>query len=228
MPKPLLLDLFCCAGGASKGYVDAGFKVVGIDIDPQPNYPFEFYQADAIAFLDVMIKDGFRGIDAIHASPPCQRWSQMSNCNPGLKERYPDLIAPVRERLLVMGLPFVIENVEGAPLENPVILCGSQFGLTTFWTEVDKLVALQRHRGFECHGFTVPDPGPHDHTLRSVSVAGGGVKHFSTSKGGTRVSRDLMGIDWTNKAELNEAIPPPYTTYIGSYIMQALEIPVAA
>lgn len=119
MTKPRLLDLFCGAGGAAAGYHRAGFDVVGVDINPQPNYPFEFHQADAMTFpLD--------GFDAIHASPPCQRYSRMSTSRPTLAATYPDLVAPIRER--IERGPYVIENVPGAPLVDPLVLCGGGDG----------------------------------------------------------------------------------------------------
>jgi DNA (cytosine-5)-methyltransferase 1 len=217
--RPRLLDLFCGAGGAAAGYAKAGFEVIGVDIAPMPRYPYEFIQADALEVPQALNLDSF---DVIHASPPCQRYSIMSNCIPGLSAEYPDLIGSVRSLLLTAGLPFVIENVTGSPLDDPIILCGSQFDRTAFWPEIGMTVALRRHRGFECHGFRPPDAGPHDHSLRSVSVVGGGAKHFATSKGGTKVARDLMGIDWMTKSELNEAIPPAYTNYIGRYLLGCL------
>ena len=125
MTRPRLLDLFSGAGGAAMGYHEAGFDVVGVDIDPQPRYPFEFHQADALTFpLD--------GYDAIHASPPCQAYTQLG------KGEHPRLIEPIRVRLQSAGVPYVIENVVGAPLRNPVKLCGSTFGLH-----------VKRHRLFE-------------------------------------------------------------------------------
>jgi DNA (cytosine-5)-methyltransferase 1 len=126
-----LLDLFCGAGGAGMGYHRAGFTVIGVDLNPQPHYPFEFHQADALTFpLD--------GYDAIHASPPCQHYSKMSLCKPGLADTYPDLVEPTRQRLAAAGVPYIIENVEGAPLIEPTRICGSGLGMR-----------LQRHRLFE-------------------------------------------------------------------------------
>ena len=117
-----LLDLFCCAGGAGKGYVDAGFEVVGVDIDPQPNYPFEFHQADAIEFVSAHGHE----FDAIHASPPCQAFSKTKTLH---DNEHPDLIEPTREALIATGKPWVIENVVGAPLINPIKLTGQHFGM---------------------------------------------------------------------------------------------------
>lgn len=120
--KPKLLDLFCCAGGASVGYGDAGFEIVGVDIDPQPHYPFKFIRADALT-LD---PDFIASFDAIHASPPCQAYSDLAKRNRNAHQ-WPRLIEPIREILVRSGLPYVIENVDGAPLVNPVVLCGTMF-----------------------------------------------------------------------------------------------------
>lgn len=132
--KPRLLDLFCGAGGCSKGYADAGFYVVGVDVEPQPNYPFRFIQADALEFL----REGrWQGFDVIHASPPCQRYSAAAEIH-DTSERHPDLIDPTRALLRATGLPWVMENVERAPLETTLRLCGSMFEL-----------GVLRHRLFE-------------------------------------------------------------------------------
>jgi DNA (cytosine-5)-methyltransferase 1 len=132
--KPRLLDLFCGAGGAAMGYHRAGFDVVGVDVNPQPRYPFEFVQADALTYP-------LEGFDAIHASPPCQPWTRKTPTWGRARVHYPDhpqLIEPTRDRLHASGLPYVIENVVGAPLRAQVMLCGSMFGLR-----------IQKHRLFE-------------------------------------------------------------------------------
>lgn len=204
-----LLDLFCGAGGAAMGYHRAGFEVVGVDINPQPNYPFEFHQADALTFpLD--------GYDVIHASPPCQRYSVLAKRN-GNAEDWPDLVDPIRKRLIASNRPWVIENVVGSPLTHPVVLCGRMFpGLRVY-----------RHRLFESSSkLTAPPHLPHyelcytrdrrkphygqlDEMTAFVTVTGGG----NSSKA---AAADAMGIDWqTTKRELNEAIPPAYTEHIG-------------
>ena len=122
MTIPRLLDLGCKAGGASRGYHNAGWEVVGVDISPQPRYPFEFHQADMLTFpLD--------GFDAYHASPPCQTWSAYRRRGSGVGDGYPDLIEPMRERLAATGKPYVIENIPGSPLRDWVQLCGSSFWL---------------------------------------------------------------------------------------------------
>jgi len=132
--KPRLLDLFCCAGGAGVGYSRAGFEVVGVDNKPQSNYPLPFIQADALK-LDPEFIASF---DAIHASPPCQSYSDLAKRN-GNAHEWPRLIEPVREILIASGLPYVIENVDGAPLLNPMVLCGTMF----------KGLRVLRHRLFE-------------------------------------------------------------------------------
>ena len=121
--KPKLLDLFCGAGGASMGYSRAGFEVVGVDIKPQPNYPFEFIQADAIEYLDNCYK-----FDVIHASPPCQKFSGMQHIHKN-KDKHPDLITPTVKFLDKLNLPYVIETVIGAPLRIDLLLCGTMFEL---------------------------------------------------------------------------------------------------
>lgn len=235
--RPRLLDLFCGAGGASAGYALAGFDVVGVDLAPQPHYPFEFRQADAIDFLAA---GGWLGFDAIHASPPCQRYSTMRK---GLwKERdHPDLIAPVRAGLLAIGLPYVIENVEGArhQLINPVKLCGTSFGLGT--SDGNQ---LRRHRYFETSlGLLLAPPCAHWKGVSAVPVYGGGQnsdyhnprrrpktigvwghaggssKRDGYVQFGTDARREAMGIDWMSGNELSESIPPAYTEFIGRQLM---------
>ena len=140
MKKPRLLDLFCCAGGAGAGYAKAGFEVVGVDLHPQPRYPFEFHQADAMTF-------DLSGFDAIHASPPCQAYTVLGGRED--LSHYPDLVDAVRERLQAAGVPWIIENVPGAPLRDPITLCGAMFGLRSY-----------RHRLFESSVQLAPPPHP--------------------------------------------------------------------
>ena len=209
--RPLLLDLFSGAGGAAEGYHRAGFDVVGVDIAPQPNYPFEFNQDDALDFLE----GNYRAFDAIHASPPCQRYSAMSNCRPGLADEYADLVHLTRTMLLNTGLPYVIENVPGSPLENPVMLCGQMFGLE-----------LYRHRLFET-SFPVGTPAHPEHVI-PASKAGhwkpGTIMSISGHVAPIAVAKKAMGIDWMNRNELAESIPPVYTDYIGRRLLDALEL----
>jgi DNA (cytosine-5)-methyltransferase 1 len=208
--RPRLLDLFCGAGGAAVGYHRAGFDVVGVDLSPQPRYPYEFVQADALTYpLD--------GFDAIHASPPCQAYSAMTACRPGLADQYPDLVNLTRARLAVSGLPWVIENVPGAPLASGsdlfgahgVKLCGHMFGL-----------ALYRHRLFET-SFPLIQPEHRPH-VTPASRAGhwteGTIISVSGNVSPIEVAREAMGIDWMTRSELSEAIPPSYTAYIGWFL----------
>lgn len=229
--RPLLLDLFCGAGGAAKGYYDAGFEVVGVDIERQPRYPYKFYQVDALQYLNDLIACGeIAFVDAIHASPPCQGYSKLAVLH---RDRtYPRLIEPVREALKRSGLPYAIENVEGAPLDNPVTLCGSHFKLECWWPGNGRM-GLRRHRLFES-SVPIPSPGPHDHSLKSVPVYGhgpGGQRIKSglvTNLGAAKASRDVMGIDWMTRKELDESIPPAYTRYVGKHLLEALTRKVAA
>lgn len=218
--KPCLLDLFCCAGGAGVGYRRAGFDVVGVDIKPQPNYPLPFIQADVLK-LDPRFIAFF---DAVHASPPCQSYSDLAKRNAN-GHRWPRLIEPVREMLLRSGLPYVIENVEGAPLFNPIVLCGTMF---------PKLRVL-RHRLFEAN-FLIPplahNKHPKVHTFDKRKSHFGKTdewKDFVQVTGGGNctlaAAREAMGIDWMTKGELNEAIPPAYTEFIGRELLRHLSRP---
>jgi len=204
--KPVLLDLFCGAGGAGMGYHRAGFEVVGVDIAHQRNYPFEFWQMDVMEWLP---RAAWDRAAAIHASPPCQRHSRMGGCRPGLREEYPDLIGAMREFLINTGLPYVIENVTGAPLKDPIKLCGTMFGYE-----------LYRHRLFESNvDLTVP---PHPRHVKPVSAAGhwepGTVMSVAGNIAPISLAREVMDIDWCNRAELVQAIPPYYTEFIGKQL----------
>jgi DNA (cytosine-5)-methyltransferase 1 len=211
-----LLDLFCCAGGASEGYRRAGFDVTGVDIEPQPNNPHRFIRADAIEYLE---SHGHE-YDAIHASPPCQGYSTLRALHHG--KEYPMLIEPVRELLKKIGKPFVIENVATAPLQrfsdlfgnHGVVLCGSMFGLG-----VDRGY-LRRHRIFET-SFRVTQPDC-KHRGRAVGVYG----HGGNSKKHRMLSRmeaaAAMNIDWMSLYEMCQAIPPDYTAYVGRYLLNHL------
>lgn len=221
MSRPLLLDLFCGAGGAAVGYHRAGFDVIGVDIAPQPNYPFRFVQGSAVRVADELLvwRTMDLGIDpddivAIHASPPCQRHSRMSNCRPGLAAGYPALIEPTRELLDAIGLPYVIENVEGSPLIDPVMLCGTMFGYE-----------LYRHRLFETFGFTLPQP-LHPVHVKSASKAGhwvpGTVMSVSGHCAPISHAREIMDMNWSTRDELTEAIPPYFSEYVGTQLMKEL------
>lgn len=155
--KPKLLDLFCCAGGAGVGYSRAGFEVIGVDITPQPRYPLPFIQTDALK-LDPKFIALF---DAIHASPPCQSYSDLAKRN-GNADEWPRLIEPVREMIIRSGLPYVMENVDGAPLRDPMILCGTMF----------KGMRVLRHRLFKTNFPLLVPPHPKFHILDNYSNAG--------------------------------------------------------
>lgn len=214
--RPRILDLFSGAGGCSVGYHRAGFDVVGIDIKPQPNYPYEFIQADA---LEYVASHGGE-FDAIHASPPCQAFS-VATLFHGRTDKHVDLIEPTRGALMAAGVPWVIENVPGAPIRKDVLLCGEMFGL-----------GVHRHRYFETHGFFVMQPRHTRHHLRGAEtnsaqpegtarlVAG----HFADLPG----ARVAMGIDWMSRGELAQAIPPAYTSFVGGWLMQAVTARAAA
>jgi DNA (cytosine-5)-methyltransferase 1 len=205
------LDLFCCAGGAGMGLHRAGFEVVGVDIKPQPRYPFEFHQANALNHpLD--------GFDFIWASPPCQGYSEMRHA-PGAKGA-PLLIDEVRARMPA-GVPWVIENVEDAgwALRSPVTLCGSMFGLGT------QGCRLQRHRLFESNFPMTPPPCSHDarpvigvyggHARKRAKTAGGRGTRDVWQGGHKAAAAEAMGIDWMTLTEISEAIPPAYSEFIG-------------
>jgi DNA (cytosine-5)-methyltransferase 1 len=212
--KPRLLDLFCGVGGAAMGYYRAGFEVVGVDIKPQPNYPFTFYKGDALTFLRLRPILHF---SVIHASPPCQAYSAGARMRNGYAKDHPKLIEPVRELLIAAGLPYVIENVPEAPLRSPIRLCGSQFGL-----------AVRRHRAFESNVLLLSNGCTHDYQDVVVGVYGDHPENSVIRKGHPAIrARDIphaqeaLGIDWTDKwSELKEAIPPAYTELIGHQLMQ--------
>ncbi len=189
------------------GYHRAGFEVVGVDNKPQPHYPFEFHQADALEFP-------LEGFDVYHASPPCQRYS---TCTPmRYRNNHPDLIAKVRNILEITGKPYVIESVENARshLVNPIKLCGTSFGMN-----------LRRHRYFEVSPTMFFLQTPCDHSRNIVYVSGS--TGSSTAKFHRRdftvaERREAMGTPWMNDKELDQAIPPAYTEYIGKCLLQAL------
>lgn len=208
MTKPRLLDAFSGAGGCARGYQQAGFHVTGIDIKPQPRFSGDvFIQGDALEY----IAEHGREFDAIHASPPCQAYSEATPLHH--RATLPELIAPTRELLIASGRPYVIENVENARrhLINPVMLCGSMFGL-----------AVWRHRYFEVSPMWFLAPSMCVHEGRPVSLHPG--SNARKGRGGPTVieAREAMGIDWMTGHELNEAIPPAYTFFIGTQIMAAI------
>jgi DNA (cytosine-5)-methyltransferase 1 len=220
--SPRLLDLFCGAGGAAMGYHRAGFEVVGVDIKPQPHYPFEFIQADA---MDYLLANGWEVIEgeyaAVHASPPCQAFSDLKAMHNA--KDHPDLLTPVRKLLQVLRIPTVIENVEGAPMSDYIVLCGGAFGLGSGDAE------LRRHRRFEVRPMpvTVP-PCVHGQRSRVIGVYGGHGRDRrrvqNTQDFTVEQRREAMGIDWMTGNELSQAIPPAYTEWIGRQLMAAIEV----
>lgn len=222
LPRLVLLDLFCGAGGAGEGYRRAGFDVVGVDIKDQPRNPHTFIQGDALEYLEAHGHE----YDAIHASPPCQAHTAMKTM--WNAKEHKDLIPATRELLHKSGKPWVMENVPGAKMENPITLCGTMFGLGVGDAE------LRRHRLFECSFFMLAAPQC-SHGSRVVGVYGGHVRNRQRTIGiygeGCRDSarkydkgiddftvedgREAMGIDWMTLAELCQAIPPAYTEFLG-------------
>lgn len=218
--RPRLLDLFCGAGGAAMGYSRAGFEVVGVDIKPQPNYPFEFVQADALAYMEDWSIWRDSGFDAIHASPPCPAYSLVSGFQ-GVADKHPGLVPRIRGLLLSTGLPHVIENVLGAPLRRDLMLCGEQFGLR-----------VHRHRIFELGGWFMLAIPHARHLLRGAATnceKGEGVARWITGNYADHAdASDAMGIDWMARKELKDAIPPAYTEFIGAQLTEYLKDEAAA
>lgn len=208
--SPLLLDLFCGAGGASMGYHRAGFDVIGVDILPQKNYPFEFVQGDALDFL----REHGHEFDAIHASPPCHDHirSKLTTLM-GQEHGTGWLLEATRVAFIDTDLPWVIENVPGAPMRADITLCGCRFALP----------GLRRSRLFETSWRATDTPPPHDHSDPTITVtghAGGSSKRTGTrGYGSTADWRRAMGIDWMTGKELAQAIPPAYTEYVGGQLL---------
>jgi len=204
--KPLAVDLFCGAGGASMGLHRAGFDVTGIDIKPQKNYPFRFVQGDALnPPLDLS------QFDFIWASPPCQAYTGMQRINTRAPKRdHPKLIEPVRAMLGAAGVSYAIENVPGAPLRNPIVLCGSMFGLKVW-----------RHRLFECNFWTLRPQCQHSLSPKPIAVYGDHPQQPGDKTYRVNRARNLaegqaaMGIDWMPWRPLTQSIPPVYAEFIG-------------
>lgn len=218
--RPRLLDLFCGAGGAAMGYSRAGFDVVGVDIKTQPRYPFEFIQDDALEFME-FVQDSPQDFAAIHASPPCQAYSDLRH-RTGVE--YPDLIALTRELLEATGLPYVIENVEGAPLHNPVVICGSSLGLGVGGRQ------LRRHRLFETNWPLMAPPCAHggQSVVGVYGTGGGGQMTRGFKARGVAEAREALSTPWMTLAECAQAIPPAYTELIGHQLLQHITARSAA
>ena len=203
--RPKLLDLFSCAGGAGMGYQRAGFDVVGVDVDPQPRYPFEFHQGDALKFL----LEHHGEFDAFHASPPCQAWTLAQRIR---GNEHPDFVTATRAAFELIGKPYVIENVEGAPLRDPITLCGGSFGG----------LRVYPHRLFESNvHLKAPAHRPHDAPLTKMGrrLQPGHYMHVVGNFTGADDARAAMGIEWMTRDELREAIPPAYTEHIGRQLL---------
>lgn len=217
MGKPRLLDAFCGAGGAAAGYVRAGFDVTGIDIAPQPRYLLSgasaFVRGDALAY----VREHGHEFDAIHCSPPCQAYSEATPL--AVRATLPALIPATRDALIAAGRPYAIENVENARahLINPVMLCGTMFGLP-----------IWRHRWFEVAPFWFLAPATCRHDGRPVVIHPGSNARKGAGHTSATVARTSMGVEWMSRDEAYEAIPPVYTEHIGRQLLTALGASVAA
>lgn len=231
--KPRLLDLFCCEGGAGKGYADAGFDVFGVDIDPQPRYPFPFERWDALAVLDELIRNAgelvlYGKFDAIHASPPCQDHSVSQQF--GLAERGTGhLLGETIALLRQLHVPWVVENVVSrstkALMPGAFTLCGSMFGLGARDSRGQWRV-LKRHRLFMA-SFPVTPP---DCTCRGQLV-GGVYGHGEQGVNGGRgygfaadAAREALGMPWVTRDGAKEAIPPAYTEHVGRHLLAQIGV----
>ena len=212
-----LLDLYCGVGGASMGYSRAGFDVTGVDLKHGKRYPFKFIRANVLEILaDIEFLNGF---DIIHASPPCQTHSITKNLRiaQGKSTSKIDLIPETRAGLIQSSKPFIIENVMGSPLINPIMLCGSAFGLK-----------VRRHRIFESNIKLTGSLCDHKKQGRPVGVYGS--LNDEIPNGGKTAktiteAREVMGIEWGIWTELVEAIPPVYTEYLGKQMITLLDTP---
>lgn len=224
--RPLLVDVCCCGGGCSVGYHRAGFDIVGVDVVPQHAYPFPMRVGDGLRALDEVIDTGTfdgRPVAAVHVSPPCKRFTALRHTDTGLHlfDPHPDMLTPTLERCAKLTIPWVIENVPGAPLPGAVTYCGSSFGLQ-----------VRRHRLFLSN---VPlEPPPCDHASQPVVLGvygNGGADAGRRGRGGgggTKVARAeaarALGCDWTDhQPTLSQMIPPAYTEHVGAQLLAYLE-----
>lgn len=228
-----ILDLFCGGGGGGMGYHRAGFEVIGVDIKPQPHYPFAFVCMDALHVLAILINGGYitdsngriwylSDFDFIHTSPPCQFYSRTKNLK-NAKNNHPDMVDATRAALQATGKPYIIENVPEAPLRNPLMLCGTMFGL-----------GVLRHRLFETSPELYFPPATCQHGPvepiwweKQLSARRNGKKYQYITVAGNSfqlpAARRAMGIDWMTRAEIAQAIPPAYTEWIGKQLLNILE-----
>jgi DNA (cytosine-5)-methyltransferase 1 len=224
MTKPYVLDLYCCQGAASRGYELAGFEVMaGVDIDPQPKYPYAFERWDALATLDEIVQRGelvLHGRPAlIHAAPPCQA---KTKCQKIQGREHPKLIGPTRELLIATGIPYVIENVvpesralDDDPLKDPIMLCGAMFpGLNTY-----------RHREFESSlPLVAPTHSEHKHPTVKMGrpLAEGDWYHAVGNFSNVPYVKRNMGVEWMTRDGIRECTPPVYTQFIGEQILKEI------
>ena len=203
MTRPLLLDAFSGAGGAAKGYNDAGFDVVGVDIEPQPHYPYEFHQADALEVL--ADREFLAQFDAIHASPTCQTFARVTAWR-GNRDNHPDLLAPTLKLLSRIRIPWVVENVPEAcpPLRPDYLLCGTQFGLP-----------VRRHRAFMRGNWSAYELMPPCQCYLNRRL-------LPFMHKGERAFADAMGCTWMSNKEGRQAVPPAYTEYVGGQMLGAM------
>lgn len=227
--KPRLLDLFSGAGGCARGYQQAGFHVIGVDLEPQPRYAGdEFIQGDALEFAAAF---DWSTVDAVHASPPCQDHSPLRSVAGEHGTGW--MLDAIRTVLRATGLPYVIENVEAARMPGSLVLCGTEFGLTAGdrW--------LRRHRRFESNVFLLGAGGCQCSRRTSptgvygdLSLNDRPVRHSKRGdvmlRAGVETARTLLGCPWMNAAELSQAIPPAYTRHVGEYLLAAIREEVLA
>lgn len=222
--KPVLLDIGCRQGGATRGYQNAGFYVIGCDIEPQPRYiGDEFILADGLEVLKDLVTDGgiagwyWRGVDAIHTSWPCQGYSDTQRIR---GNAHPKLIEPGRELLEATGLPYVQENVPGAPLIAPVLLCGAMFGLRTY-----------RHRLFESN-ILLTAPAHPAHAGQQVKmgrpVREGDFYQAVGNFSNVSYARRDMGVEWMTREGIRECIPPVYAEWVGRQLLARVTAGAAA
>jgi DNA (cytosine-5)-methyltransferase 1 len=217
-----LLDLYCGAGGAAMGYHRAGFDVVGVDIAPQPHYPFELHQADALQYCEEYGGD----YDVIHASPPCQKYTGLRRVTESrfgmCRTDPPDLISETRDALIATGKIYIIENVQGSPLETQFRLCGASFGLNH----------LARHRHFESNILILGAPRcrhyENDYTIGVYGARPDGRRlsypehRLCRCAKSIEEAREEMGVDWMDWDEITQAIPPAYTQWIGEQLQRIM------
>jgi DNA (cytosine-5)-methyltransferase 1 len=206
-----LLDLFCGQGGASMGYRRAGFAVTGVDVHSQPRYPFHFVHADALEYLEDLLDSGDIDMyDVITGSPPCQAFTRAQTIR---NNDHPDLISPFRELVRRSGKIYIIENVPGSPLEDPVLLCGASFGLHTY-----------RHRLFESNlSLEVPEHKRHLVVPNKMGrkLEEGDFYHAVGNFTSVSYVRKDMDVSWMNREGIRESIPPVYTEYLGRQVYHA-------